>query len=326
MAPRHENLFRLVMRDPARAGAWLRTVLLQGTVKVIDWRSLAPAAEKLVRDTLRLDEVDLLFRARFIDGAPLWILVEHKSSLDRITDQLGRYVFELRRTLPFPGGRLPVPVLPVVAYHGESPMPLRFPPDVLFADPDASTEEVVEALEPELPIFVDDLIERGERGILETPLDAATKLVLLCLGRLGQFAPGDVPAALLRWREVIVAVDRDESAAPGQDILRGVMWYCLTRTDAATDALRDTFETLLNRPDDYIMGTAERIRREAYEQGEAQGEARGRADVLLRLFARRFGAPGTGVAERVRSASTTDLDRWIERILDVTTADELFVD
>lgn len=55
----------------------------------------------------------------------------------------------------------------------------------------------------------------------------------------------------------------------------------------------------------------------AARQRMAEGEAKGRADVLLRQFRRKFGAVPTAVEERVRGTTGIDqLDAWSERVLD----------
>ncbi|GAA2317860.1 hypothetical protein GCM10010149_82840 [Nonomuraea roseoviolacea subsp. roseoviolacea] len=71
----------------------------------------------------------------------------------------------------------------------------------------------------------------------------------------------------------------------------------------------------------YQSEYAQQIRAE----GEARGEARGEAKALLRVLHHR-GVPVPPVArERIMSCSDTDLlEAWLDRALNVTTADELF--
>jgi hypothetical protein len=49
--------------------------------------------------------------------------------------------------------------------------------------------------------------------------------------------------------------------------------------------------------------------------GRAEGEARGRAEVVLRLLTLRFGPLPADVAERVRGADVSLLDAYAERLL-----------
>lgn len=63
-----------------------------------------------------------------------------------------------------------------------------------------------------------------------------------------------------------------------------------------------------------------------YDRAIQEGAAEARIDVLLQLVTRRFGAPSADVVARVRTASSAELDRWIQRILDARTLDELLAD
>jgi hypothetical protein len=48
------------------------------------------------------------------------------------------------------------------------------------------------------------------------------------------------------------------------------------------------------------------------------------ASILLRQITRRFGEPEASVVERVQQATRTQLARWLDRILDATSLDEVF--
>ena len=60
------------------------------------------------------------------------------------------------------------------------------------------------------------------------------------------------------------------------------------------------------------MSTLERT----FQKGRETGKAEGRADTLLLLLAQRFGALDAEIEARVRSGSSTEVDRWIRRVLD----------
>jgi hypothetical protein len=178
---------------------------------------------------------------------------------------------------------------------------------------------------------------RGERKLLAAPLDAATKLLLLCLGCLDGKHPEQVVAALYRWRGLLRAVDQSPR---GRTVLRGIQWYCVSCAEADAAVVRDLIATLLNWTDDSLMSTVDRIRRDSYKlgsldgevcgevRGEARGEARGihrgRVATLLDLIRRRFGEPAPDHVARLEAATATDLNRYIDRILDVPTLAALF--
>lgn len=59
-------------------------------------------------------------------------------------------------------------------------------------------------------------------------------------------------------------------------------------------------------------------------KGIAIGEARGEASMLLRLLERKFGKLPNELESRVRAARSHDLERWVERVLDAHSLDDVF--
>ena len=62
----------------------------------------------------------------------------------------------------------------------------------------------------------------------------------------------------------------------------------------------------------------------ATEKGVEKGILIGEAKTLLRLLDRRFGPISPEVAERVKSASEAELERWTDRVLDVESLEDIF--
>ena len=60
------------------------------------------------------------------------------------------------------------------------------------------------------------------------------------------------------------------------------------------------------------MGT---VAEEWMKQGEARGEARGRAESVLRILQGRFGEIDDRIAAQIRSADVTVLDAMLDRAL-----------
>ncbi len=60
------------------------------------------------------------------------------------------------------------------------------------------------------------------------------------------------------------------------------------------------------------------------QQGMEQGMQRGELAVLTRLLSRRFGPLDTRTTERLQRATTAELERWADNILDARTLDEVF--
>lgn len=56
----------------------------------------------------------------------------------------------------------------------------------------------------------------------------------------------------------------------------------------------------------------------------AEGEARGRAATLLELLDIKFGQVPADVEQRVRTATTSELETWTRRIITADTLDDIF--
>jgi len=69
---------------------------------------------------------------------------------------------------------------------------------------------------------------------------------------------------------------------------------------------------------------AEQWKAEGKAEGIQIGEARGKADILLRLLRRRFGALPDSTRGRVLGASEDQLNEWAENVLDAPTLDAVF--
>ena len=139
-------------------------------------------------------------------------------------------------------------------------------------------------------------------------------------------------AAFARWADLLRAADRDHGQPAGRDAIAALGWYALHTVEIAPYLLHETFEHLLQRPEETIMSTAEKLMSQGRAEGKAEGLAeglaagltRGRAETLLRLIARRFGTLPDGTTERVHAATIADLDRWIDRVLDAGSLADVF--
>ncbi len=77
-----------------------------------------------------------------------------------------------------------------------------------------------------------------------------------------------------------------------------------------------------------MAGLTERLltqgRQQGMAQGIQQGMQRGELAVLTRLLSRRFGPLDARTVERLQNASSAELERWADNILDARTLDEVF--
>lgn len=155
------------------------------------------------------------------------------------------------------------------------------------------------------------------------------RLTLLCLQHTRGREPDELLAAIDRWRDLLREVERDADAMAA-DLLDEIGWYLVDTSDLTEDQVRMAFHKHLDQPENVPMTTGQRIRLESRKLGEALGEAKGeakaKAQTLLRQLQRRFGSLGDPLTARVQSANVLDLDRWLDRILDAKSVEDVFAD
>ena len=91
-------------------------------------------------------------------------------------------------------------------------------------------------------------------------------------------------------------------------------------TKVPAKLLHATFERILQRPENTMMTTAQRLRRE----GVAHGRTQHGIELVLRQLTRRFGKLPADVVERIKTAKVGGLDRWAVRLLDAKTLAAVF--
>jgi hypothetical protein len=121
------------------------------------------------------------------------------------------------------------------------------------------------------------------------------------------------------------------AASVGLDPDRSVLYFDLILSHLS-EAARASLHTMDPATYEYQSEFARRYfsegRAEGVATGRAEGAATGRAEgaatVLSKLLALKFGALDATTAERLRSASTEELERWAEHIFTASSLDEVF--
>jgi hypothetical protein len=138
------------------------------------------------------------------------------------------------------------------------------------------------------------------------------------------------PIEVLRpWMQTMQAV---LTAPHGVAALSAVARYIVEAGEARPEDLRAFFAELGPHAEETFVTTAEMIAERALEQGRLEGMVEGKREgrlegevgLLLRQLERRFGVLPASARERVIAATSSDLERWAERVLDATALDEVF--
>jgi hypothetical protein len=317
MAMPHDSLFHFTFGHPCHAAGWLRTILPAALVAAIDWATLRAAPEKVHGQQLRQLITDTVFEVALLrTGHRLFVLPEHKSYFDPETpSHMLRYSAHLAHNTRA-DGEPPVLVVPILLCHGQTAWPDEEAPHphLQGLEPDAAA--ALEVVQPRMRLLIDDLRRCTEPELRRDGMTALAQLTLLCLRFLRDWSAAEALAALDRWGDLLVAVDRDAGPPSGRKAVAAIGWYCLEVAQIPAEDLHVTFERILQRPEETIMSTAEKLRRE--------GRTEGRCEVLLRLLTKRFGPQSTEIVSRINAAAIPELDRWVDRLLDAKTLDDVF--
>ncbi|HEX5050632.1 MAG TPA: Rpn family recombination-promoting nuclease/putative transposase [Planctomycetota bacterium] len=324
----HDTWFHFTHRHARHAAAWLRSCLPAALVAVLDWSTLRLCSERVHGLGLRLGLTDLVYEVR-LRGTELLalLLIEHRSFRDvRLHDQVLRYSVHLahgsrrRRSSPTAA------VIAVVLYHGQGRLDLRPELPAGLDELGQEAAALLESMQPHLRCVTDDLGARSEAWILDRGLTPLGTLIHLSLRFLPHCDPVQTLAALERWSALLRAVDADDGPPIGRDAITAFGWYLLHVTETPVEDVHMALEKHLQREENTFMSTAEKLRREGLQVGIQQGLTQGRTETLLRQLHHRFGPLPAAIEARLRTATTAELDRWTERILDCGTLDAVFAE
>jgi hypothetical protein len=197
-----------------------------------------------------------------------------------------------------------------VLYQGKEPWtaPRRLSE---LCEPSEDARELVE-----LELLVHELRdEDAEILATATTLTALARAALVAMKLVAARVDLAAHAALIGR---LLGEVRRADGAPG---LRPLLEYLL-RTRGGERELR----AIMNATEPGTGEIVQSVYEQLIERGRVDGEARGKADMLVQLCQARFGAMPREVLERIREATVPQLDRWARRLLTASSLDELFDD
>jgi predicted transposase YdaD len=151
------------------------------------------------------------------------------------------------------------------------------------------------------------------------------------LAVLSAMAHGDSDDTLLAAQIAQAAI----AASIGLDPDRSVLYFDMVLA-SLSEAARNSLQAMDPANYDFQSEFAKRYlaegeakgraegRAEGRTEGEAKGRTEGEATLLSKLLTLKFGPLDDATAQRLRGASTTELERWAERILTANALDDVF--
>jgi hypothetical protein len=113
------------------------------------------------------------------------------------------------------------------------------------------------------------------------------------------------------------------AASVGLDPDRSVLYFDLILSHLS-EAARVSLQAMDPAKYEYQSEFARRYFSEGRAEGVATGRAEGAASVLAKLLTLKFGALDSVTEERLRSASTAELERWAEHFLTASSLEDVF--
>ena len=291
----------------------------------LDYSTLEKVPGSYVSDDLRHRADDVIWRVR-ADGewVYLYLLIEFQSTVDpwmavRIMTYVGLLYQDLiRRNDVLPDRKLP-PVLPVVLYNGDATW-------------SAATD--IAQLIPKAPGLVAQYLPKLQYLLIDEHRYADEELAGLknLMAAIIRFEHPESEQALLQlidllndWLEGNPELKRTFAIWIRAVLLRQ------SKHPLALPKVRDLKElkmTLAERFDTWAQqheqrGILKGIQ-EGIEQGIERGIEKGEALLLQRQLTRRFGTLPNEVIVQIAGATSAQLERWGDRVLDAHTLDEVF--
>jgi hypothetical protein len=300
----HDAVFRKVLGEPANAASQLRAVLPETLVRRLDLERLERAPDSFVDEELGRRQSDLVFTVPLDErDAFICVLIEHQSTPDplmalrmlRYTVRIwDRYLAEHRTATQLPA------VIPLVVFQNRSRWSAATEVAELI-DLDPGTAAALGEHLPRYRFILDDLGLVDEATLRARPLTPEARVTLWLL----HTAPGNAGIGhdLAGWHDQFRAI-------AGLDTLTALVTYIQAVSETPKDELYDVFTRIGPEAQEAYMTTADMLR------------AEGRAETLILQLTAKFGPLPQAALDRLRTATTEQLEAWTTRVLTADTIDE----
>jgi predicted transposase/invertase (TIGR01784 family) len=301
----HDAMFRAWFSAPEAAGLLFSEQMPERLFALFKSEPPELMPGSFIDDGLAEHRTDLLYRASLKEGgvAYIYLLIEHKSYCDRRTPlQLLRYLSNIWTKMASEKGWFPLaPVISLVFYHGGEPWSVAPTFHGLFRPPG-------DRLRPHIPEFSYELIDLGriDDENLSGNLRQRAHLTALKYNTRNDMREVGLPRVVRLFKGL-----------PDVDIKRILLYILNQHQGIGRDDLnRALLEHAPQRKDEIMNVFLKEIEDEGKAKWMAAGEAKGKAETLLKLLAHRFGKLPKEVERRIRGADAETLDSWALRILD----------
>ncbi len=315
----HDHLFKETFSHVEDAVGFFQNYLPADIGDRLDWKTIKLEPGKYTDETLRGTESDLLYMVQ-IDNTPtlLYCLFEHQSKPDAwMTLRLLRYILNIwdqyRKQHP-KAKKLP-PVLPLVLFQGGATWTADLSLSGLIDIPDG-----LSAYQPEFRHLLVDLNHINAEELKGTLIVRASLLALKA-SREG------ILHELPRLFQLLAEMTRQDSSL---SMIRTLLQYiCVVDNDSdLTEYIKQVEAIQQPKLQEEAMTIAEQLitkgRQQGMQQGVQQGMQQEAAKTLLKILNKRFGSFSPSIKDRISTATSSQLEAWIDASLDAVSVEQVF--
>jgi hypothetical protein len=315
MSQDHDSSYKFLFSNPELVRDLVLGFIPDQWLHSLDYATLEKVPGSYVSEDFKQREDDIVWRVKVAgEWVYLYLLIEFQSSVDkymalRVMVYTGLLYQDLiKRGELLADGRLP-PLLPIVLYNGQQ----KWTAVTNVADLIPIVPGLVEQFKPSLQYLLID-----ENNYTDSELASLNNLVAAVF-RLehasNPSAVSDLVQLLIEWLQ-----DRPD--------LRRMFAHWLR----ATLMRKPDYGIVMPKVDDLqeirvMLADKMEIWAKAYiAEGRQEGRQEGEALALQKLLARRFGAIPLEITAQIADASLTDIERWLDRVLDAQKLADVFND
>jgi len=302
--------------DPENAASELRLVLPAPLSAAIEWSTLELCPGSFVHPRLSQQHTDLLFKVRYAGhDVHLYLLFEHQSTEDRLMPfRLLQYMVRIWEAFLRDNEKAELipPIIPVVLHHSANGWSVPTSLSAILDIPVAA-RPLFAGLLPELSFLLEDISAVSDAVLALRNVTVEVTLFLLRDARTAK----DLLERLHRRKPALLQI---LEGPRGPAAFAIILEYAAQVGEISPEDLERFVHELGPIATETYMTTAEMLR----AQGEARGEAKGKAQLFTRQLAARFGTVPDAVVRRISAGASTELDQWAERVLTAKSIEDVF--
>ncbi|SDZ24492.1 Rpn family recombination-promoting nuclease/putative transposase [Tindallia californiensis] len=328
----HDTFFKENFSRTDVAHSFLTYYLPEDVLSQIDLTSLNPEKDRFINKSLKESHSDMLYSTR-INGQDgyIYFLFEHKSYVEKDTlFQLMSYMTDIwRADMKQDIKELPV-IIPLVIYCGASTWQAK----TRLGDMIAGYHALPETIKKYVPDYEYPFYDLSHYSVDEMKGSARFQIMTSAFQSVfrRQQKHRDSRDVILRAGEHLRQMENQEDAMDCfETLLRYLNNEGKPMNRQEMEAIAEQLKGIYAKGSEVMKSTADLLREEGIQLGEARGEARGiqrgkqeeKANTLIKQLTKRFHVLPEEIKERIRQLDTDTLDLMLIEIFDYQSVDDV---